>query len=399
MRPCRPDFPAARVLAQRTGQSKTKFLSPFGCPLENDRDPQLWASLELRDIRRYNPPECPRRKLMLRTMLTSRKMLAPLLILALTAVFAAPSSVFAADPGPDVRAMRINLDGQGILEVDTASSAPLGKPVISTQVEYLSRPLVVRGEQGSGDVLRELVYERLQIGLGGAVRLWKGLTLMGFVPMAAFQNGSNPPLYGDGRGALRQSAIGDVVTAAKYVIRDDNEGIGYGVLVPMTFPTATPNAYMGRESIGVEPTFVVSKRTGHWHVSANVGAALFESRTTFDLTQGSTANVAIGASYNSDAASQGLSRFWFDSQLRYTAPIHGDYSNLNQHSVELHSSLRIPMGRGLFLNVGAGLGVMPGVGVPAIRPFAQLQYKGGDEFRGKLKPLVDPLGVPASGTR
>ena len=316
----------------------------------------------------------------------------------LLALALAPAAASATDPGPDVRAMRINIDGQGVLEVDAASNAALGKPVIASQVEYLSRPLVVRGDKGGGDVLRELVYERLQLGLSGAIRVWKGLTLFGFLPMAAFQNGSNPPLYGEGRGQLQQSALGDVMVALKYVVREDKEGLGYGVLVPVTFPTATPDSYMGRESIGVEPTLVASTRSGHWHLAANVGASIFETRTTFGLQQGSTANVLVGATYDSDTATQGLSRYWFDTQVRYTAPIHGQFGELNQHSLELHTALRIPMGRGLFLNVGAGFGLLPGIGVPAVRPFAQLQYKAGKESRGPLKPLIDPLGVPTSGT-
>jgi len=324
------------------------------------------------------------------------------IILFAGAIVAAWTSTAVAQvEGPDVRAMRINVDGQGVLEVDAAVNAPLGKPIIGAQVEYLSRPLVVRGGKGGGDVLRELVYERLQVGLGGAIRLWRGLTLIGFVPMAAFQNGSNPPLFGDGRGAVKTSAIGDVVASLKYVLKSEAEGkLGYAFVLPVSFPTATPGAYMGRESMALEPTAVVSMRSGHWRLLGNVTASLHESRRTYDLKQGSSAIVSLGASYNSDAATRGLSRYWFDTQLRYTAPIHGDgsFGEFVQHNLELHAALRIPMGRGLFLNVGSGFGLLPGVGVPAVRPFAHLQYKGGEQGKARPKPLFDPLGVPRSGT-
>lgn len=303
--------------------------------------------------------------------------------------------------GPQVRAMRINIDGQGMLEVDSARNAPLGKAVLGAQVEYLSRPLVVRGGDGKGDVLRELVYERLQIGLGGAMRLWKNLTVIGFIPMAAFQNGSNPPLYGEGRGPLKTSAMGDAVVALKYVFAAEKpEKLGYGLLLPISFPTATPNSYMGKESVAIEPTAVASMASGHWRWAANLGVSLHEARQTYYLKQGSSAVASVGASYNSDAASGGLSRYWFDTQVRYSAPIHGgdSFKDIAQHNLELIAALRIPMGRGLFLNVGSGFGLLPGVGVPAVRPFAHLQYRAGESDKGPPKPLFDPLGVPRSGT-
>ncbi|GEM_PF-4069291 len=321
---------------------------------------------------------------------------AALVAIAAIALHAAPA--VAADAGPDVRAMRITLDGQGPLEVWAARSAPIGKPIIGAQVEYLARPLVVRSIKGDKKVLRELVYERLQVGLGGSMHILESFTLAAFLPMTAFQNGTNPPLYGEGRGQLRASALGDAVVFAKYVLKNDTKGLGYGLVLPVTFPTATPDAYMGRDSIGIEPTFVASTMDGHWHYAANVGASIHETRETFGLKQGSTGLIMVGASYDSDKASGSLSRYWFDTQLRYQMPIHGNYGDINQHSLELSGALRIPMGRGLFMTVGVGFGLLPGVGVPAVRPFAQLQYKAGDENRGKLKPLIDPLGVPRSGT-
>ena len=279
----------------------------------------------------------------------------------------------------DVTSGRPNLDGAGILGVESSLQLDLHALSAGAQIQYQWRPLVVGTETR---VLRGLVDQRLQADAMLAARLWRGLTLAVAVPVSLWQSGSQPSLYGPQAGPLDSStAIGDIAVAAKYVVFAERQHkMGLALTLPVTIPVGDPGLYMGRPGLTATPTAVASTALGPWRVAANVGVRAQGTQALFNLVDGPALRMAVAASLNASVAQDSWlgkwvpDGWWLDATLVHETPLKNAYQNGANERLEATVAIGWPLGEDLYGSLGSGFGLWPGFGVPAYRPFFSIRY-------------------------
>ena len=303
-------------------------------------------------------------------LLRRRSGLVLLLLLAIPAVALTPL---------DVTSGRPNVDGAGILGVESALQLDLHALAVGVQAQYVVRPLVAGTETR---VMRGLVDQRLQADAALAVRLWQGLTLGVAVPVSLWQAGSQPSLYGPQSGALDSAtAIGDIAGTLKYVFLPERQhAVGLAAVLPVTIPVGDPKLYLGRPGVTVTPTAVLSTALGPWRVAGNVGVRAQGTQTLFNLTDGPALRVSVAASLNASVANDSWlgkwvpDGWWLDATLVHETPLKNAYQNGANEKVEATLAIGWPLGEDLYGSLGSGFGLWPGWGVPAYRPFLAIRY-------------------------
>ncbi len=279
----------------------------------------------------------------------------------------------------DVTSGRPNVDGMGILGVESALQLEQHGLSVGVQGQYLWRPLAVGTETR---VLRGLVDQRLQADASLAARLFAGLTVGVSVPVSIWQTGTLPSLYGPQSGPLDSStAIGDIAVALKYVFfAERQQRMGLALVVPVTIPVGDPNLYMGRPFPTATPTAVASTALGPWRVAANLGVRGQSTQTLFNLTDGPALRIAVAASLNAAVAQDSWlgqwvpDGWWLDATLVHETPLTDAYRNGANERLEASLAVGWPLGDDLYGSLGSGFGLWPGFGVPAYRPFLAIRY-------------------------
>ena len=288
-----------------------------------------------------------------------------------------PALGFALTP-PDVTGMRMNLDGQGMLGVEAARQIELGTPTFAVQTQYAYRPLVVGTDLA---VVRPLVDGRLQADLGAAWRVWRNLTLGAYLPLALYQTGSRPSLYGPMSGPIRNTAVGDLMLAAKWVLMPDRAG-GWGVaaMLPLTLPTGSPEDYTGRPGATVMPTAMTSAQFGPWRVAMNAGVRIQAEQQAFNVTDGPALRLGAAGSLNPSVVRGNWKHWWrpegwwLDASLTYETPLTSPLQHGPNERLEAGLALNLELGSDFYLSAGSTFGLWPGFGVPAFRPMVSIRY-------------------------
>ncbi len=303
----------------------------------------------------------------------------------------------------DVTSGRSNVDGVGILGVDSALQLDLHALSVGVQSQYAWRPLVVGTETRA---LRGLVDQRFQADGMLATRLWQGLTLGVTVPVSIWQTGSQPSLYGPQSGPLdTATAIGDIAVALKYVVfAERQQKMGLALVVPVTIPVGDPNLYMGRPGMTATPTAVASTALGPWRVAANFGVRAQGTQTLFNLTDGPAMRFALAASLNAAVAQDSWlgkwvpDGWWLDASLVHETPLKNAYQNGADEKLEATLAVGWPLGEDLYGSLGSGFGLWPGFGVPAYRPFLAIRYAPHDKTPDpqEHKPVALPSIVTSA---
>ena len=248
-----------------------------------------------------------------------------------------------------------------------------------------------------GVVARNLLYERMALSLGGSMRVWQQLSVAARFDVALFQNGNKPPRYGSGAGPVDDLAAGDPTLSLKYVFHPEVEGhVGYAFTLPISLPFGNDQAYMGRSSLAVDPTLVASLRRGPWRLAANLGTRLQSTQVTYNLEDGPVLHVDVAMSRLGIASALDQPRWWLDVALSWQTPLDGPFRDMYLERLEGQVSVRLPMGFGMHVLFGTGVGLWPGFGVPLVRPFMALRYTEPASAPGapRVRKVDDPLGVP-----
>ena len=315
----------------------------------------------------------------------------------LLALLLAPGAATALTP-LDMTSGRTNLDGAGILGLESAHQLDLYSLSAGVHTQYVWRPLVVGTETR---VLRSLVEQRLQADAVLAARVWDDISLGVAVPVSLWQQGTLPSLYGPQSGPLDgATAIGDLVVAAKYVVLAERQyKLGVAGVVPVTVPLGDPNLYMGRPFVTVTPTAVVSTALGPWRITGNVGVRAQQTQSLFNLTDGPAVRMGAAASLNASVAQDSWvgkwvpDGWWLDASLVHETPLRTAFANATNERMEATLAVGWPLGDDLYGSLGSGFGIWPGFGVPAYRPFFSIRYAPQD----KEKPPPPPKPVQSWG--
>ncbi len=293
------------------------------------------------------------------------------------AVLGLSSSVLAQDPGGtvDLELYRPYSDAYGYMH--SPSAATLGHLQIGAGmfINYVNDPLilvyedvrfppptaVVTGDNGEG-VLDDRVTSNVQVGVG--LSRYFSLTLD--VPLVLWQDGyqlinidnpRNPP------GTLITAGVGDVRLQPKLVAIDrDRLPIGLAVAIPIGFPTGNGGSFLGEEGYSLTPTVVmefsdapIRSRQYTFRAAVHGGYHVRPEDTLGD-------DLEVG-----NAAVYGIAFGLHPTQLlELTGEFHGTFWGpvAAQQPAEALAGMKFLIGDYVNINVGGGMGVLPGVGAP-----------------------------------
>jgi uncharacterized repeat protein (TIGR01451 family)/uncharacterized protein (TIGR03382 family) len=233
---------------------------------------------------------------------------------------------------------------------------------------------------------RILVGSQTYLTLAGSVALFDRFELGAALPMMVYQTTSGAGMV-DPRlqGALTTTAFSDLRLNLKTALMR-SEDFGLAVSLPVTFPTAPKDSYLGGGSVTFNPTLV-----GEWRgprgsaVMANAGIFFGRPQRFLNLHLGTSVTYGIGGKVD-------LVPRW---KLALLSTLAGEVG-LNSPSVptsplELLVALRLGHFKNLEMTLGGGPGLTNGFGTPRFRVLAALSYAPSDALRRPVQPAPAPV--------
>ncbi len=292
----------------------------------------------------------------------------PWLVWALVLLPLLPATEARAEDGFQTLRFRPSLDGQGILTMDGATQTPDTLPTASLFLDYARRPLVVTGPDG--EVLRELVGDRVTATAQASLRVARGVTLGLAFPYAVWQQGETLSAAPSATGsALAGRAAGDLSLLAKFVAFDERSSPwGLAFNLGVSAPTGDTAAFTGREGIAADASIVMTGRRRALRVGASAGVRAQGQALVQGIEDGPALTAAAGLSWVPG------NRAWLDVGVNLETPLQGPFADAALDRAEAGATASVRLADRVVATVGAMVGVREGFGVPAVRGIAGLAW-------------------------
>jgi outer membrane protein OmpA-like peptidoglycan-associated protein len=253
-----------------------------------------------------------------------------------------------------------NMDGGGTLQRHHPHLSARGSAYAGAAFVYAKDPLVGLLDDGSEITLVSSQFSTRFMGgynFDGKARLDLDLPMY-------------PSVNVEG---TTQFAMGDIRLGAMIPIVDygdeADQGLAFGVTPVLRLPTATEGAYVSNGGFGGGLTASVGGRSGKLGWVVDAGTELGPKVSIGTTTTGSTVDAGAGVSYGlADAFRMGLE---FDQRLSLAESGTGATSPTELHGYGTYGDCE-----GFFATLGGGAGVVAGVGAPAFRVMAALNWRG-----------------------
>ncbi len=284
-------------------------------------------------------------------------MLRPLLLLVSLGLGAAPAFAQDADTF-DLSAS--NMDGQGTLQRHSPHLNPNGSAYFGAGFVWAKDPLVGLRADGTEVPLVSSQFSTRFMGgynFDGKARLDLELPLY-------------PAVNVEGTS---QFAMGDIRLGALVPLIDYANGVDQGLALGITpfvrLPTATQGAYVSNEGFGGGLTASVGGVAGKLGWTVDAGTELGPKAAIGNTTTGSTIDAGAGVSY---AVAQPFRLgMELDQRLSLASSDSGRVSPTELHAYGTYGDCG-----GFFATLGAGTGLVAGVGSPTVRLLAALSWRG-----------------------
>ena len=153
-------------------------------------------------------------------------------------------------------------------------------------------------------------------------------------------------------------------------------------IVGIDVPTGSPEDYTGQDGTGVQFGFATDGHVGEGlQFNGHLGYAIRPETHLAELQLGDEILTSLGLSFQASEGApiiQSEAKFWFPA---------ADLGKSEATSGDLNVGLTWPLVRGHEATIGAGFGVLPGVGSPGWRGFFGYTYR----------PSIPALGATGSG--
>jgi hypothetical protein len=195
---------------------------------------------------------------------------------------------FAGDTGIDgfnALFFRPNVDGEGILNVDTANTLYPGVAYAGGYFQYARRP-VSFSDPALGGLTTDLVENQVLMDVVMGVGLFDFLDFGLDVPIALMQNGTN---CGNATctavSSYSGAGVGDMRFVFKLRLLEDKKGsVGVALASDIGIPTGNKRLFTGGNNASYEQRLIVSKRFKHVEVAANVGYRVVDRVDAIGIT-------------------------------------------------------------------------------------------------------------------
>ena len=256
----------------------------------------------------------------------------------------------------DIQNFRAAPGTQNYLSVDGARVPRHGEVIPSVLLHYGNQPLVVR-EEGGGvreSIVEHLATADLMLSLG----LYERFDLAMAAPVHYVTGDRVKDADQDG------VALGDVRLLPKVRLLGSRKGTGFGaaIALPVSFPSGTPDAYVGSESISANPKLILEARITGVTLAANGGVRLRSGAKigNLDLGHEATYAAALGVPLGTDSlVAMG--------EVFGAAPIEEVSGDAATTPLEAAAGLRWFLESGPVFTVGMGTGIIGDYGTPAAR--------------------------------
>jgi large repetitive protein len=294
-------------------------------------------------------------------------------------------------PTLDVQLFHLTPGGNGFLTTesgDVNSSLALS---IGFGLIYAKDPLKItlRQPDGQDEDIGQLVQNRLDAALVAGIGLFDVADLGVVVPMI-YQGGFDEASFADtgveAGEAPKSFTLGDVRLVPKVRFLNVGDGaLSMALVATVIVPTAAQTPFAGENNLVYAPSLAVSSRNDMLRFGVNFGYR-YRERTRYttlivddelfaklaialNLTPGADAPTEIiGEVFGHTAAQNPLGRNSSEERKDFAAA---------RTSAEGDLGLRMHLSDTLSVTFGAGGGLVPGYGAPAIRGFASMMYYSG----------------------
>jgi large repetitive protein len=248
--------------------------------------------------------------------------------------------------------------GEGLFGVGGARLLPHLDLSAGLIFSFASNPVVALDGPG-GEVVARPVSALAVADVVAALGLFNRVELGLAVPVALVESGDDPALVSGG-GALRAERIGEIRLVAKARLFGDPEGGGlsFALRPELALPVSGAGGAL-LVAVGGE------YRAGRLSLAGALGPRLVRAPVVVEnLRLGNELTFGAGASYS------------LSDRLRAVGEIEAAASLTSPGHVpaEARAGAKLALGRGLWLPVGAGVGLNNGVGAPDFRVFAGLTF-------------------------
>ena len=288
------------------------------------------------------------------------------------ALLVSPDPAQARDPAPDIQQFKPVLDMHGFTLVYDATLQPALRAGVGVSVNGAVRPFEVNAE-GQGRQFG-LVDRLVGVDLTGVFAITDWLEVGGTVPIAQVPVQTAFVEYLG--GAEVAWSMGDIrLEARARIVNPSVAPIGVAANVFLNLPSGNELASLGRGLPSGGARIILSQARPHIRIAANLGFGLYPAATVANLTTQHEFTYGIGLALSPVPAV-------LDVQLEIDGSLTGGPSEagLERFADGPHSPLEFLAGvrghlpHGFSIYVGAGRGLSPGFGSPALRVFANLQW-------------------------
>ena len=215
-----------------------------------------------------------------------------------------------------------------------------------------------------------------------SLSLWYMLQIAVGIPVNLYQSGDSFQTLQGGEWVDNDlggsTGLGDVRLHLKWTApfglgaRQDS-GFGLAIAPVITFPTGNAtveDAYMGDGQVTVHPQLLLEYRVAGLQIAGRVGYRWREESVFMSSEMGQQLTYGVGASYAFPIGRYG-------HEIRPVVEIFGTNGftkEVDQNPLELDLGLHIRLSHDFLLMVGAGFGLVSGIGAPEVRAFAGFFY-------------------------
>jgi len=234
--------------------------------------------------------------------------------------------------------------------------------------DYAHNPLVLRG--ASDEAIGAIVSHQMFLHVNASFALWNRVQLNVNLPFALVQSGANPTLD-DGRTftSPKGFALGDFRLGARVrLIGEYDDAFQLGIGGYAWFPSGGGNFVTDGRVRGL-PQLIVGGRVGRSMYTVSAGPELRPTQNLFGaVDQGAMITGGLGYAMFLGANEQ----VQIGAEATFSTVL--GKTNIYNTNAELLFSGRFRFLKILEAGVGAGPGIIPGVGTPDVRVVAMLAY-------------------------
>ena len=257
------------------------------------------------------------------------------------------------------------------------------RPAFGTVFDYARQPLVFR--QG-GVTQNALVSDQMIMHLGGAITLGDRVRIGANVPVA-FQAGDTTDIgHGDSLSAPTNTSLGDVrLTVDTRVFGAYGDPFTFALGARAWLPTGSQSAYVSDGTVRIEPRAMVAGRYDWFEYAVSAGIAYRPHNIMIDDSQLGTEalfSASVGARVFSG-------RLLIGPELMGETVVNssaGPFTATNS-PIELLGGAHYSVTPSIRTGVGIGAGLSHGLGTPAYRGTAMLEWA--PRFEDSLPPPPD----------